>query len=1191
MDILAVTDARFLYEVFIAIGLVFSNGSFAGMIAVGLMLGLLFTMVRAWTTSKIEIQYVFIGFVIYLGFIVPKVSVDIEDLQNPTTVWTTPANVPLGVAVIGNLMSTISLNIVDVIETSFQTTSSVSGMGSQNGFMGSLKKLEVIAKSGGEAPDYLIRTLASYYADCTHQGLTAGTNSYEEILKSSDVLLAIRFDSDVFMTRVISASGLASNQTCTDAFVTIENWLDATSSTSVLSDWSSKLGDLTDERDASNDVFSAGSDMQNAVDSILGSTANAFDLAIASVVHYSVTVGDAEYAAKTNNITMIAMMTDATSQRNVDAYGAAIGFQQVMRPFSAFIEAFFFAITPIVAFLMMLGAYGISLMGKFLQLYAWIQMWTPMMAIVNFFINYRLKDAIDAATCTLGTACPFPQLDSLAAVDVLTNQVGHWLYVGNTMAAAVPVLALILVTGSVYSINSVATSMSGKDYTDEKKVAPDTFKTNAGKTQMGANGNEINSVGGVTQTYAPGKDEMGSLNLNNAATQQLQNTDSFMASRSAEIGNGLTETLKSEGITNQDGSINKQWQQDFKSQNGEVYSYANGTAKKLLSSAGIRASKDQTDSLTANIGAQMAVPGMEKLGFKASGGIIKQWAENNGIGNAAALGESVEQMLASDNSFSSNFQRTEGWSGSQSYQEKATQTFGKGIQKTVSDVERTSVTATNMSAATKALQRAASIGTDLSIADRIATALPKFMEANNIQDRGVAQLAMEEQYKEAFGMMGSKDFNTSNQGVKQLGQLLSYSNGFDDFAHLLPAGDSYEPEHQSIPGASDSVGNPLSTGMLDEMPGGMETLKDSNLKPLKKAEIAMGKGGAYERIMDEAKGNADLTPGQAKNKTRGIKEENDMLVNGQGFVKGLEHQEAIDAAFHPMILQEMQGKVGNNDLSAESNDSLALNLTEDVTSNIFESFGGQKAFNQHQNHANAATMQLVAFGLTQGEDAPLTAIDSTSLGDFGSDDLMNQSFTVNGDSGQSAGQIIAEAHAAAGGTDGVLNTVAQYTALNDHLGSKGIRMAEIPIGDIASPITGAGDMSSVLDRLKGTAGEISSESLQSKVDTNWYEYPSNSQELFAAPGDNYWLIGHEGARGQEANIAGMDLAGWSGGDMPVLAQGNRSSDPRTAKAATIGANKTLEDHGITDPSMLDTYAKREAYAASALLEALDRELE
>ncbi len=81
------------------------------------------------------------------------------------------------------------------------------------------------------------------------------------------------------------------------------------------------------------------------------------------------------------------MVNQAIQQRNTQWAAEQSMFMTVVRPMLTFFEGFIYAITPIIAFIIVMGSFGLQLAGKYVQTILWIQLWMPVLSIINLFVH------------------------------------------------------------------------------------------------------------------------------------------------------------------------------------------------------------------------------------------------------------------------------------------------------------------------------------------------------------------------------------------------------------------------------------------------------------------------------------------------------------------------------------------------------------------------------------------------------------------------------------------------------------------------------------------------------------------------------------------------------------------------------------------------------------------------------------
>ena len=153
------------------------------------------------------------------------------------------------------------------------------------------------------------------------------------------------------------------------------------------------------------------------------------------------------------------MINQAVQQRNTQWAAEQTMFMTVVRPMLTFFEGFIYAITPIIAFIIVMGSFGVQLAGKYVQTVLWIQLWMPVLSIINLFVHTAATNQM-ASLSNNG-------LNSMYALSSTGDVLQHWIATGGMLAASTPIISLFIVSGSTYAFTSLASKISGGDHVDE----------------------------------------------------------------------------------------------------------------------------------------------------------------------------------------------------------------------------------------------------------------------------------------------------------------------------------------------------------------------------------------------------------------------------------------------------------------------------------------------------------------------------------------------------------------------------------------------------------------------------------------------------------------------------------------------------------------------------------------------------
>src|SRR5574344_2122929 len=485
-NIYSIGDGNFLYTVFNAISLMCygeSGSSFSSglmrIYSISALLGFVWLLVQTIMTQKpLNLGSYILAWIIFTGLFVPKAEVSITDLQ--TQQVRQIDNVPLIVGVSGNIISSVGKAITNQFENFFYNVGGLSSgdasLKNGGGYLGYLS-LIMNARRKLEAETLwsdIDARLCNYLSYCT--------------VKSKQSFQNYMTDCGAYLT-----SGLAnvkeSTITSFEKFkYTDPNVINGTYVCSVA--WS-KLNGVLQQADVKNVFMSYLTDnykmegeekldtttraltneknLNNAIKFLTGGngSSTAYDYVAMTALRPLYNEGIVRFESWGSESARAAIMLKQAQQQRDIQWGAEQSmFENVMRPAITFFEGFVYAITPLMPFFLFFGMGGLHLIGKYFMLIMWVQLWQPCLAICNFYIETTVAQKLSGDL--INTA-----LSSYAGMDTALEEIQHWVAIGGLLAASIPFLSLFILTGSVYTFNSIAGRMVGGDFVNEKAVSPD----------------------------------------------------------------------------------------------------------------------------------------------------------------------------------------------------------------------------------------------------------------------------------------------------------------------------------------------------------------------------------------------------------------------------------------------------------------------------------------------------------------------------------------------------------------------------------------------------------------------------------------------------------------------------------------------------------------------------------------------
>lgn len=566
--IYSIGESVFLEQILISVAMISGSGSMAKMAAIGGVLGVIIIMVQAIFQGgqQVNFQHVLLGWLVYACLFGPTARVLVEDVYSGHV--RVVDNVPISVGIAGGMISKIGYGITELFEQGF---AAIEPGQNRRRYMESLSVINELHRNGNDSaiftavnsvigPNADLRlSWQNYIRECTLTKIDLGEAGVDTVMRSP-IDEALRFDSAIYGTRL--HLGSVADVTCTEAFP-------------MLQAATAHIKDNPEVNNALNRIM--GYDLANsygeptpmekaqgAFDSLMLTTGNAYDFVKTSILEPVYMEAVTGRYQDVRDYSSALMINQAIAQRNIQWAAEQSMFMTVARPLMAFFEGFIYAVTPVLAFLIMLGGLGLTLAVKYIQSLLWIQLWMPTLAVTNLYIH---SAASNEMVNKLGTSTD--ALNSMYALNATADILGNWIAVGGMLAAATPIISLFFVTGSTYAFTSLAQRIGGSDHVDEKNMAPDVMKTGP-YAQMDAkfSGDQVRGMmASGAQSMMSGVTMGGSLS-------------------SAVSSASTTQQQKSEAFTDQ---LSKSWQSAVQKGNAYETAEALGTGLRSSNNEGIQA--------------------------------------------------------------------------------------------------------------------------------------------------------------------------------------------------------------------------------------------------------------------------------------------------------------------------------------------------------------------------------------------------------------------------------------------------------------------------------------------------------------------------------------------------------------------------------------------------------------------------
>ncbi|MFT8259125.1 MAG: conjugal transfer protein TraG N-terminal domain-containing protein (plasmid) [Candidatus Symbiodolus clandestinus] len=477
----SIGDSAFLEQILIAVSMVTGSGHFTQIIGIGLLVSIIVVCTKSIFNqcSRIDFQQILLGWLIYSCLFVPRAQIAIQNSYSGEVAVVD--NVPIGLGAAGGIISSIGYGITKLFETGFQPITPggpPATMTQGYGFAESLMLLNDVRRFTYNSAVFKALDKAmvgkstnsqlawhNYIRECTLTKIDTNQTSLTELFHQP-ISRAIKFESKNYATLLPAAPGNPQNLpiSCTDAHKQL------LADTHLNNEEVMKtLGRILGFNKSSQlDVFKH---INHALQTVGASQTSAIDFIRVSLLeplYYEAASGRHKDFQDYNSALMV---NQAIQQRNVKWAAEQTIFMTLVRPMITFFEGFIYAVTPLMAFMIMMGTMGFQLIGKYIQTLFWIQLWTPVLSIINLFIHTA------AARAIAPLAKSADGLSSMYALDAAGDILQHWVATGGMLAAATPVISLFIVSGSSYALSGLVGRMSSTDTLDPKIASPDAVRT------------------------------------------------------------------------------------------------------------------------------------------------------------------------------------------------------------------------------------------------------------------------------------------------------------------------------------------------------------------------------------------------------------------------------------------------------------------------------------------------------------------------------------------------------------------------------------------------------------------------------------------------------------------------------------------------------------------------------------------
>lgn len=488
------------------------------------------------------IGYVVVAFVtLYLLF---KVTANVI-ITDPITGYTNVATgVPAVVGVPAAVISTIGQWLTEKTEQNFSLPDDLK-VGKGGGFILASSLLGDAMKVNINDP-YLRQTMAVYVSDCVMPAMANGEISTGDILTSGDLWNTIKTTNKGILTVHYSAANPSGTLVaCDEAWTSITTALNSVSNDMLVGG----MGAWGSTPVAIGAKLASASNYMTSNNIPLSGSALIKQTAVVNMFKESYKTA----AAKTGNSELMMSMQIAQAEQSQKSswFMAQELFKSMMGYIYSVLQAFIFAITPIVLVTLFIPGFGKAVLKNYGQILVWLVLWAPLMSIISFIVAAYGKQGLTAMAAAKGGFT----METIPVVSEMTN---NMTLAGGFLMTMVPMIAWGLVKGAMAftefisagvgsSFASSAASGAATDSLSLNNKSLDNFAANKFNSQqshsLGSNGIDTKLNAGSALT----KHEL----MRDGQVTSALGSD-LMATKKTERAGGLSEqAVKNSTVTDQ----------------------------------------------------------------------------------------------------------------------------------------------------------------------------------------------------------------------------------------------------------------------------------------------------------------------------------------------------------------------------------------------------------------------------------------------------------------------------------------------------------------------------------------------------------------------------------------------------------------------------------------------------------------
>jgi conjugal transfer mating pair stabilization protein TraG len=444
-EIYAYQNSASLFGIFNAAAAIHASGDYLAAVALVAFCGFIAALVAyAFAPEKLQGWHWLATVVLVFSILVlPKATVGIVDKVGSEGVQVVD-NVPLGIAALGSITSTIGHTLTNLFETAFQT---IPGRGAlpaelsyqRNGLMFGNRLIRETSNASFQDPGFRA-DLVNFIQNCTMYDLLDGTLEPGIFAASGDVWPLMGTPNPARFTTRTRDSGWVAVDTCQNVYVNLNGRLPGHVQT-LQTKLASALNPTLSAASAAS-VIAAQIQQAYLRNNVADAAASAGDIIRQNAVLNAISDAGKLAVQKSNDpAAMVLAMgrAQATAQQNATWLNNGKVAEQALPVFRNVVEALTYALFPLVVLLLLTtsGRETVQALKGYSLVLVWIQLWPPLFAVLNYMATvYAAYDLAAAANAGTGSSGLTLQTSSVVYSRAISGEA-----VVGYLAISVPFLA------------------------------------------------------------------------------------------------------------------------------------------------------------------------------------------------------------------------------------------------------------------------------------------------------------------------------------------------------------------------------------------------------------------------------------------------------------------------------------------------------------------------------------------------------------------------------------------------------------------------------------------------------------------------------------------------------------------------------------------------------------------------------